>query len=169
MRTTKSTRPQPQTRTPPGIAGAAVRAFTRWVPAILWVGLVLALGASIFSIARTSTIFDPLLERISPGLGQQGLYNLQVFIRRSAHFTEYAILFVFLNLGPLRGRPAIALIVAIGCGSLDETRQLFTPGRSGTVSDVALDASGATTMLVLAMPYWDRLRHHRQSLARQKN
>ena len=166
MRTAKSMRPP---RKPPGIAGAAVRALTRWVPAMLWVGLVLALGASIFSIARTSAILDPLFERISPGLGPHGLYNLQVFIRRSAHFTEYAILFVFLNLGPLRGRPVIALMVAIGCGSLDETRQLFTPGRSGTVSDVALDASGATTMLLLAAPYWDRMRQQRESPGRQKN
>jgi VanZ family protein len=162
-------RSKPPSRTTPGIAGTAARPITQWIPAILWAGLVVVLGTSIFSIARTSAIFDPLLERISPGLGPHGLYNLQVFIRRSAHFAEYAILFVFLNLGPLRGRPIVALFVVIGCGSLDETRQLLTPGRSGTVTDVALDASGATTILVLAMPYWDRLRHHRQSLARQKN
>ena len=130
---------------------------------MLWVGLVLVLGTSIFSIARTSAIFDPLLGRISPGLGPHGLYNLQVLIRRSAHFAEYAILFVFLNLGPLRGRPVIALAVTIGCGALDETRQLFTPGRSGTVADVAIDASGATTALLLAMPYWDRLYHTRRA------
>jgi VanZ family protein len=169
MRTAKRIRSKPPSRTTPGIAGTAARTFTRWIPAILWAGLVVVLGTSIFSIARTSAIFDPLLERISPGLGPHGLYNLQVFIRRSAHFAEYAILFVFLNLGPLRGRPVVALFVVIGCGSLDETRQLLTPGRSGTVTDVALDASGATAMLVLAMPYWDRLRQQRESLARQKN
>jgi VanZ family protein len=63
----------------------------------------------------------------------------------------------------------IALIVAIGCGGLDETRQLFTPGRSGTVADVALDATGAAAMLLLAAPYWDRLRQQRESPGRQKN
>ncbi len=131
---------------------------------MVWAVLILALGTSIFSIARTRAMFDPLLARISPGLGPHGLYNLQVFLRRSAHFTEYAVLFVFLNIGPLRGRPIIALIAAIGCGALDETRQLFTPGRSGTISDVALDASGAAAILIVAMPYWDRLRHQRESL-----
>ncbi len=108
-------------------------------------------------------MLDPLLTRVAPGISADGLYNLQVFVRRSAHFAEYAILFLFLNFGPLRGRPVIAFIVCVGCASLDEALQLLRPSRSGTIFDVALDSSGAATMLVIAMPYWDRARRSRQT------
>ena len=100
-------------------------------------------------------MFDPWLARLVPGLSADALYHLQVLVRRSAHFAEYAILFLFLNFGPLRGRPVIAFMVCVGCASLDEALQTLRPSRSGTIFDVALDSSGAATMLVLAMPYWD--------------
>ena len=108
-------------------------------------------------------MLDPWLTRLVPGLSADGLYNLQVFVRRSAHFAEYAILFLFLNFGPLRGRPLIAFIICVGCASLDEALQTLRPSRSGTIFDLALDSSGAATMLVLAMPYWDRQRRLRQA------
>jgi len=41
--------------------------------------------------------------------------------------------------------------------------QTLRPSRSGTIFDVALDSSGAATMLVLAMPYWDRQRRLRET------
>jgi VanZ family protein len=112
---------------------------------------------------RTRAMFNPLISRVLPGIGPLATYHLQVFVRRSAHVVEYAILFLVLNLGPLRGRPLVALWVCIGVASLDESLQMLTPSRSGAIADVAEDTSGATTMLVVAMPYWDRLRHLRQS------
>lgn len=131
--------------------------------ALAWTAAILALGTSLFSITRTSAMLDPLLARLAPGLSADGLYNLQVFVRRSAHFAEYAILFLFLNFGPLRGRPVIAFMVCVGFASLDEGLQTLRPARSGTMFDVALDSSGAATMLVLAMPYWDRRRRMRKA------
>ncbi len=97
-----------------------------------------------------------------PRLGAEATYQLQVFVRRSAHVLEYAILFLGLSLGPLRGRPLVAFFVCIGVASLDESLQMLTPARSGTIFDVADDTTGATMMLVVAMPYWDRLRYNRQ-------
>jgi VanZ family protein len=129
---------------------------------VAWAAVILTLGTSLFSIVRTSATLDPWLTRFAPGISANGLYNLQVFVRRSAHFTEYAILFLFLNFGPLRGRPVIAFIVCVGCASLDEALQGVLPSRSGTIFDVALDSSGAATMLVIAMPYLDRMRRTRQ-------
>lgn len=108
-------------------------------------------------------MLDPWLARLVPGLSADGLYNLLVLVRRSAHFAEYAILFLFLNFGPLRGRPVIAFIVCLGCASLDEALQTLRPSRSGTIFDVALDSSGAATMLVIAMPGWARMRRTRQT------
>ena len=134
-----------------------------WIMALAWPAAILTLGTSLFSIVRTSAMLDPWLTRLAPGLSADGLYDLQVLVRRGAHFAEYAILFLFLNFGPLRGRPIIAFMVCVGCASLDEALQTLRPSRSGTIFDVALDSSGATTMLVLAMPYWDRQRPTRQT------
>jgi VanZ family protein len=134
-----------------------------WITALAWAAAILTLGTSLFSIVRTSALLDPWLARLVPGLSADGLYNLQVFVRRSAHFAEYAILFLFLNFGPLRGRPVIAFMVCVGCASLDEALQTLRPSRSGTIFDVALDSSGAATMLVLAMPYWERQRRLRET------
>jgi VanZ family protein len=131
--------------------------------ALAWAAVILTLGTSLFSIVRTSAILDPWLARLAPGLSADGLYDLQVLVRRSAHFAEYAILFLFLNFGPLRGRPVIAFMVCVGSASLDEALQTLRPARSGTIFDVALDSSGAATMLALAMPYWDRQRRLRQT------
>lgn len=108
-------------------------------------------------------MLDPWLARLVPGLNADGLYNLQVLVRHSAHFAEYAILFLLLNFGPLRGRPVIAFIVCVGCASLDEALQTLRPSRSGTIFDLALDSSGAATMLVIAMPWWDRMRGTHQT------
>jgi VanZ family protein len=134
-----------------------------WITALAWAAAILTLGTSLFSIVRTSAMFDPWLARLVPGLSADALYNLQVLVRRTAHFAEYAILFLFLNFGPMRGRPVIAFMVCVGCASLDEALQTLRPSRSGTIFDVSLDSSGAATMLVLAMPYWDRQRRLRQT------
>lgn len=128
---------------------------------MVWAAIILTLGTSLFSIVRTSAMLNPLLARFAPGISADGLYNLQVFVRHCAHFAEYAMLFLILNFGPLRGRPVIAFLVCIGCASLDEALQLLRPARSGTILDVALDSSGAATMLVVATPYWDRARRSR--------
>lgn len=139
------------------------RGRTGWIIAMAWGAVILTLGTSIFSLVRTGAMLDPWLARLVPGLSANGLYNLLVLVRRSAHFAEYAILFLFLNFGPLRGRPVTAFIVCLGCASLDEALQMLQPSRSGTVFDVALDSSGAATMLVIAMPCWDRVRRTRQT------
>jgi len=144
-------------------------AVTRWIVPAICVAVILTFGTSLFSIVRTSAIFNPLISRIVPGLSPLAMYYLQVFVRRSAHVLEYAILFLVLSLWPLRGRPLVAFFVCVGVASLDESLQLLTPSRSGTIFDVAEDTSGAAIMLVLAMPYWDRLRQLRLSSSKTQS
>jgi hypothetical protein len=58
-------------------------------------------------------------------------------------FTNYAILFWLLIRGPLEGRPYVALGCCIIYAFLDEGHQIFVPGRTASLYDVALDSSGA--------------------------
>lgn len=63
-------------------------------------------------------------------------------IRKCAHFTEYTILGILACLSVKKERrfSMIAGCILVAC--LDETLQLFVPGRSGEIRDVLIDASG---------------------------
>ena len=91
-------------------------------------------------------------------LGSLGLpsgWVTNYLVRKTAHFTEYAVLGVLVSnaLGPAWARnPRAYLLVAAVLAlvpSIDETIQLFVPGRSGQVTDVLLDCCGAATGAVL--------------------
>ncbi|UTR16451.1 VanZ family protein [Salipaludibacillus sp. LMS25] len=78
--------------------------------------------------------------------GVDGL--LEFVLRKSAHFTLFALLgfFVFLACHKISGRAilsfVIAMVVVIAYAALDEYRQTFIPSRSGMVTDVILDTVG---------------------------
>ncbi len=72
-------------------------------------------------------------------------------VRKLAHITEFAILGVELSLffQPLKDRNNKKYINLVFCGFatafVDETIQLFIPGRAGLVSDIWIDLCGFTT------------------------
>jgi len=113
------------------------------MPVLLWVSALFLLSTSIFSAANTSMIIVPILRWILPGASAATLSTLHVLIRKSAHFTNYGILFWLLIRGPMYGRPYAALAICVGYAFLDEGHQLFVPGRGPSLYDVALDSSGA--------------------------
>lgn len=66
-----------------------------------------------------------------------------VFIRKLAHFIEYAGLgfFAGFSFDKEKRKTAILLCILVAC--CDETIQLFVEGRSGQISDVLLDSFGS--------------------------
>ena len=70
------------------------------------------------------------------------------FIRKCAHFIEYAILGVFAGFAfKIEYFIKVFLLCAL-VASTDECIQLFVEGRSGQFSDVLLDSVGACTGLL---------------------
>lgn len=70
-------------------------------------------------------------------------------LRKVAHFTEFAALgmclgWLFGMLGKGRVRP---LILGIAAAFVDETIQIFVPGRASQLRDVAIDSCGAAAGL----------------------
>lgn len=69
-------------------------------------------------------------------------------IRKTAHFTEYAVLGALLSTvlfslpGGARRHVPLVLLLGLAVPLADETIQLFVPGRSGMLTDVLLDCSG---------------------------
>ncbi len=99
-----------------------------------------------------------VVDAVRGALGALGLPNDWVtnfLVRKTAHFTEYAVLGVLASnaLRPddnhSRAAWVALVILLVAVPSLDETIQLFVDGRSGQASDVLLDCCGAATGALL--------------------
>ncbi|ETA78971.1 VanZ family protein [Youngiibacter fragilis] len=89
-----------------------------------------------------------ILKFFGIGTGGQELALVNLFIRKAAHMTEYAILFLLIANAlsiDFSGRKVYlyALLITIGYAAADEFHQLFVPGRAGTLVDVVIDSIGA--------------------------
>ena len=77
------------------------------------------------------------------------------FIRKCAHFAEYAVLgatvaFAFGDrLQTARKIVVASLGISAFYAATDEIHQMFVPGRMGSVSDVILDSAGALAGIVI--------------------
>ena len=59
-----------------------------------------------------------------------------------------AAAFGVLVIGPLRKHPVFALVLCVLFAVIDESLQNFMPGRTGSVTDVIIDTSGAVSAYV---------------------
>lgn len=140
----------------------------------LLVMVVLFISSSMTYKQQTSV---PFLERYltsKPGLGilkhvsldyaghvdsikTIGYYKLvEFFIRKTAHFSTYFLLGLFLFLG-LKDRirnifltGAVCWLASLGYAATDEFHQMLTGGRTPLFQDVMLDGAGALTAIVIA-------------------
>ncbi len=136
----------------------------RWLPALLWLALILFASSDAFSSSQTSRFLEPALRWLFPTLGPQRILEIHALIRKAAHLTEYAVLAI-LFWRALRGTttwltkprqtawrwmPALgALGTAALCAVVDELHQSTVPSRTGSARDVALDICGAALALFL--------------------
>lgn len=114
-----------------------------WIPVLLWGALIFTLSTSAFSAINTSRIIDPVLHWAIPGITAAAIDVCHTLVRKAAHFTEYGVLFWLLVRGPMAQRPYLALMLCIVYALTDEGHQVFVPGRTASLYDVALDSSGA--------------------------
>lgn len=93
---------------------------------------------------------------------QKSIYdNVQFYVRKAAHFTEYAVLGLLLRLclESWFGKRKWLFPAAWAAGTIyagtDELHQILTDGRSGQWTDVLIDSSGVFTgVLIAAMILW---------------
>jgi VanZ family protein len=99
---------------------------SRWLAVVAWATVIFVLSGT-------------------PSLNS-GLGTWDLLLRKGAHFTEYAIL------GGLLVRVVdarVAVCVGAVYAASDELHQHFVPGRVGAPLDIAIDALGATTGVLL--------------------
>ena len=114
-----------------------------WLPVILWGAVIFSMSTSTFSSLNTSRFIEPMLGWLFPLASKETITVLHALVRKSAHFTEYGVLFWLLLRGPMAGRPYLALGVCVVYAFLDEGHQMLAPGRTASLYDVALDSTGA--------------------------
>jgi len=117
------------------------KTFSLWAPVIFWCSLIFFLS----SIPHLRT--------------NLGIWDL--ILRKGAHLTEYAVLFLLLrrafsetyhNLSALAVY-WLSVLFAVLFAASDEFHQSFVPGRGPSVVDVGIDTVGVLIGLIIYL-YW---------------
>lgn len=137
----------------------------RYGPVLAWAAFVLFASSANFSASNTSRIIRPLLLWLFPDIAESSIQQVHFFVRKAAHFTEYAILALLTaralrasSLATLRRSwwPASFVFVA-AVALVDEYHQSFLPSRTGTIYDSLLDMTGGAVALT-CLAVWLALR-----------
>ena len=119
--------------------------------AVIWGSSLMDAEASSAFSGFVGSIIDWLFPRANAASGGTG----HGLLRKIAHFTEFAALgsllsWFFAMIKKSRWLPAVMSFSAgllVAC--VDETIQLFVPGRTGQITDVGIDMLGCTLTIVL--------------------
>lgn len=132
--------------------------FSLYAPFFLWIGVIFLLSSGSGSLSATSKFIRPLLLFLFPNSPEETIQLMHFYIRKAAHFTEYAILALLAMRAFTKGAVAwlkahpyifsILLVTAIAL--LDEFNQSFNPARTGSGWDSAIDISGG----IVALAVW---------------
>lgn len=139
---------------------------TPWYLILFRVLFTVALAATVYfifsnslEIARESSArSQQVMKLLNSLLGRVGLGPLsEHFVRKMAHFCEFSLLgFWFMLCLRVYTRHFVRhvswpLFFGLLTAVIDETIQLYVPGRSSSVKDVLLDFSGVLTGLFIAL------------------
>lgn len=140
--------------------------LTAYAPLIIWTAVVLGLGSGMGSMSETSRLIRPLLEFFFPTASIETLTIYHGYIRKFAHFVEYAVLafLAFRALSPFRHKYAMAFGIAAFVAIIDEFNQSLNPSRTSSIWDVALDLAGAALVILVLALIAIRRRSKRQNM-----
>lgn len=129
------------------------RKIIAWLPAVLWMGFIFMMSAAPGEVSSEQSeiiteVITAVLSVIAPmDEPVSSPDTLHIFVRKLAHMTEYAILFLLyrhaLRVCGARRPGLMALLLCIGYAASDETHQAFVDDRGPSVIDVGIDTVGA--------------------------
>lgn len=113
-------------------------------------------------MAQTSRFIRPLLKFLFPHTPDEILQIYHGYIRKSAHFIEYAILAfwatrTFSTSAKMLLQKywfVLAFLTVFIVAAIDETNQSFNPARTGSARDVLLDCAGGAFMILIFALYF---------------
>jgi len=129
-----------------------------YAPLFVWIAVIFFLSSPNGSAANTSLIVGPLLHFFFPDISDARLELVHALVRKSAHFTEYAILALLAiraftaSTGLLyKLRWVLPLILVAAVAALDEFNQSFEPSRTSSPWDSVLDFTGGAVAILLCL------------------
>jgi VanZ family protein len=138
----------------------------RYAPLLVWMALIFFFSTGELSASNTSRIVRPVLLWLFPDISEERIALVHFIVRKTAHFTEYAILallaaraFTGSSQTTLRRRWFVtALLLVVFYALSDEFHQTFVPSRTGSIYDSFIDMSGGLTALL----FFTLRRRHRE-------
>jgi VanZ family protein len=142
--------------------------FRAWIPAILWLVIIVIESSALLAAQNTSRILYPMLHFLF-GVDRFHFAHWHFYIRKTGHVVGYCILSILLFRAwratlPVAGKlnpnwtmrwANIAVLGTALVASLDEWHQSFIPSRTGTVYDVILDTCAGVAAQIVVF-FWLR-------------
>jgi len=138
----------------------------RWLPVVLWAGLIFYFSTEHFSFSNTEGFFSAWLGWLWPGFAPADLAQFHPLLRKGGHWFEYFILAILLVRAQRRGEePKLAtaaiartLVLVLAYAASDEYHQSWVPERTASAVDVAIDTFGGVCGV-----FWMSLRRKRST------
>lgn len=128
-----------------------------WIALLFWIGLIFYMSNQPGDVSsKQSGLVLKLFQMLGIDLNKE-LGELATFIvRKTAHFTEYFILYLLtVNVMKyyldIKRAILYAIIFSIFYACTDEIHQYFIPGRAMAFKDVLIDSSGALVAMIIVI------------------
>ncbi len=130
--------------------------LSRYGPLVVWAALIFIGSTSLLSGSNTSALVRPVLW-LFPHASEATLALIHFIVRKTGHFTEYAIL-ALLAARAFRTSAReflrtrwfwVSLLFVVAYSLSDEFHQSFVPSRTASIYDSMIDSAGGLTALVL--------------------
>lgn len=141
-----------------------------WLPVLVMLLIIARESTATFGSANTSPVLRPIYEHLFGRVTDPAWEDIHHHIRKTGHFLGYGTLgiawlraFLLIWLPVFRARAAWvwrrwSVQMAICCtaltAALDELHQSYIPDRTGLVTDVLLDTTGALVLCALIACFW---------------
>lgn len=133
----------------------------RYAPLVLWIAIILFASTGNASMSETSRFIRPLLHFLFPNSPEETLVIYHGWIRKFAHFAEYAGLSFWAARAFWSSSIQIlqkfwfvfAFLTVLLVASIDEYNQSLSSTRTGSIGDVMLDCAGGATAILLLCLY----------------
>ena len=128
-----------------------------WMPVLIWLALIYVGSTDLMSAEHTSRFLGPFLRWLKPDITADAIAKVQLFVRKVAHLTEYAILAALLWRAVYSGTNLkikistlfvtvwlVSTLIAVS----DEFHQSLVTSRTASIGDVRIDMIGAIFGLI---------------------
>ena len=131
---------------------------------IIWIGIIFSFSLQVAekSTVVSDSVGELILEKAPSNLVSESTAwteterdRFHAVVRKCAHFIEFFILGMFMILTMNQTKVTrvmrISLVLCVVVAAMDETLQLFVPGRAGLLTDVLLDSFGSFIGILLCV------------------